>query len=71
MSLVVEQATVGASLHPLGQPHCSVCRGICPDPAFIQSLQIPSKIAAGVEIEDTHGFLDDKRQMYHASGGGY
>lgn len=46
-------------------------RGICPDPAFIQSLQIPSKIAAGVEIEDTHGFLDDKRQMYHASGGGY
>lgn len=46
-------------------------RGICPDPAFIQSLEIPPKIAAWVEIEDTYGFLDDKHQVYHVSGSGY
>lgn len=46
-------------------------KGVCPDPAFIESLQIPPQIAAWVEIEDTHCFLDDKHQVYHVSVTGY
>lgn len=40
-------------------------RGVCPDPDFIEGIEVPDKILLSAEIEDTFNFLDAKDQRYH------